>query len=120
MARHHREGTGTDQRGYEYVIHYQPDWFRKVRVSRLLENGRQSTATLFQNPEARPAGRPGPHAKTRILSPEQGIDLEFSVNPDAKHLHRVTLSCRIPTRDGTGVEEISFVVEQGAMTMLRA
>jgi hypothetical protein len=113
VARHHREGTGTDQRGFSYHIEYQPDWFQKVRVSRQLENGRQSTTTLFRNPTPVPQSRPGPQVRTRIRSPEQEIDLEVSVNSDAHHLHRITLWCRVPSLDGIGVEEISFVVEHG-------
>jgi hypothetical protein len=61
MARHNREASGSDQRGFEYTISYQPDWLRQVKVTRLLETGRQSTKTLFVNPDgtragARPAG----------------------------------------------------------------
>jgi hypothetical protein len=113
VARHHREGTGTDQRGFTYVIHYQPDWFQKIRVSRRLENGRHSTATLFQNPEPIPAASPGPHVRTRIVSPDQGVDLEFALNSDAPYLRKVMLSCWVPGPEGGELEEVVFVVEQG-------
>lgn len=47
MARHNREGMGSDQRGCEYQIGYQPDWRRYAKVTRALPSGRQSTKTLF-------------------------------------------------------------------------
>ncbi|NIP13532.1 MAG: hypothetical protein GWN02_28120, partial [Gemmatimonadetes bacterium] len=50
MARHNRDGQGSDQRDCEYAISYQPDWLRQVKVTRLLPTGRQSTKTLFTNP----------------------------------------------------------------------
>ena len=60
MARHNRDGEGVDQRGHGYVVSYQPDWLRLVKVTRDLESGRQSTKTLFRNPaETRFAWRTG-------------------------------------------------------------
>ena len=53
MARHNRDARGTDQRGYDYEISYQPDWVRLIKVTRTLESGRQSTKTLFKNPAQR-------------------------------------------------------------------
>ena len=55
MARHNREGNGEDQLGREYEVSYQPDWFYQMKVTRDLPSGRQSTKTLFRNPEP-PAG----------------------------------------------------------------
>ena len=49
MARHNRDGRGSDQRGFDYEIGYQPDWLQQVKVTRNLESGRQSTKTLFRN-----------------------------------------------------------------------
>ena len=51
MARHNRDAEGSDQRDQDYRISYQPDWLRQVKVTRLLHTGRQSTKTLFTNPE---------------------------------------------------------------------
>src|SRR5690554_884633 len=70
MARHNREARGSDQNGYEYTISYQPDWLRQVKVTRLLDNGRQSTRTLFANPD-RPERNPGRQVRTRIESDAQ-------------------------------------------------
>jgi hypothetical protein len=76
MARHNRDARGTDQRGYDYDVSYQPDWVRLVKVTRSLESGRQSTKTLFKNPSQREQS-PGSRIRTRIASQEQ--DLEFAV-----------------------------------------
>lgn len=82
MARHNRDARGTDQRGYDYDISYQPDWVKLVKVSRELESGRQSTKTLFRNPGRREQP-PGSRVRTRIVSKEQ--DLDFSVEIEDPH-----------------------------------
>ena len=79
MARHNRDARGTDQRGYDYDVSYQPDWVRLVKVTRSLESGRQSTKTLFKNPNNQEQS-PGSRVRTRIASPEQ--NLEFAVELD--------------------------------------
>ena len=61
MSRHNRDARGVDQLGTLWRISYQPDWLEQVKVTRTLENGRQSTKTLFRNPE-RTGRRPGPRA----------------------------------------------------------
>ncbi|MDX1645629.1 MAG: hypothetical protein R3304_00690, partial [Longimicrobiales bacterium] len=71
MARHNREGSGADQRGFEYDVSYQPDWLKLVKVTRQLESGRQSTKTLFKNPMEREA-EPGEPGRPRQLDEEQG------------------------------------------------
>lgn len=82
MARHNREGSGSDQQGFEYTVSYQPDWLTQVKVTRLLDSGRQSTKTLFTNPEA-PARDPGRLVRTEIRCEEQGLRFEISVSdPD--------------------------------------
>jgi hypothetical protein len=65
MARHNRDARGTDQRGYDYEISYQPDWVRLIKVTRTLESGRQSTKTLFKNPAQREQS-PGSRVRTRV------------------------------------------------------
>ena len=82
MARHNRDARGTDQRGFDYDVSYQPDWVRLVKVTRTLESGRQSTKTLFKNPNAREQS-PGNRIRTRIASSEQG--LEFEIELDDPH-----------------------------------
>ncbi|MDQ3556057.1 MAG: hypothetical protein M3409_04675 [Gemmatimonadota bacterium] len=86
MARHNREGRGEDQRGTGYVVGYQPDWFRQIKVTRDLESGRQSTKTLFRNPEP-PQANPGTRVRTQIASDELGLELEVSLQ-DPNHVVR--------------------------------
>jgi hypothetical protein len=113
VARHNRRGTGTDQRGFEYRISYQPDWLRHVKVSRVLPNGRQSTMTLFRNPCESRERSPGDRVRTRISSPEQGVEVEVLVNGVACGVQRVTLTCQVPEVDGPGKEEVTFILEDG-------
>lgn len=113
MARHNREGTGTDQRGFHYRISYQPDWVRHVKISRALPSGRQSTMTLFRNPCETRERRPGDRVRTRISSPEQGLEVEIAVRGLECGIQRVTLTCQVPEVDGPGREEVTFIVEDG-------
>ena len=105
MARHNREGRGADQRGKEYIVSYQPDWLRLVKVSRALEHGRQSTLTLFRNPSAWREGAPGDRVRTRITSPEQGLDVEVVVNDPNAAVRCVRVSCLVPGEGTEGTQE---------------
>ena len=95
MARHNREGTGEDQLGRNYVVSYQPDWFYQVKVTRDLESGRQSTKTLFRNPET-PQAEPGPRVRTRISSAELGIDFEITIEDPRGIVRRITVETVAP------------------------
>ena len=110
MGRHNREGRGTDQQGYEYQLNYQPDWLRLVKVTRTLDSGRQSTKTLFRNPTPRRSEEPSEKVRTRIVSPGQGLDMEVVVLDPAGCVHRVQVTCMIPTVDG-GSEEVIYTLE---------
>ncbi|HET8655546.1 MAG TPA: hypothetical protein VFL93_08545 [Longimicrobiaceae bacterium] len=90
MARHNREGRGEDQLGRSYVVSYQPDWFYQVKVTRDLSSGRQSTKTLFRNPEP-PQAEPGPRVRTRIQSEELGVDVEVTVDDPEGAIRRFTV-----------------------------
>jgi hypothetical protein len=114
VARHNREGTGSDQRGFEYTVSYQPDWLRRVKVTRSLPSGRQSTKILFRNPSHRRAQRPGRRVRTLIACPEQGVNLEVVVHSPAGGVGRVVVACRVDGPDGAE-EEISFTLEDGLL-----
>lgn len=106
MARHNREGRGTDQRGQEYVVSYQPDWLRQVKVTRTLQNGRQSTKTLFRNP-VEPEQEPGPRVRTQISAPGTKLDFEIGlVDPD-RVVTRIIVEAVLP---GRGTESVAFVI----------
>jgi len=105
MARHNREARGSDQRGFDYRISYQPDWLQVIKVTRDLESGRQSTKTLFRNPGYREQP-PGARVRTQISSSEQGLDFEIVVNDPKGVVRRVIVETVVPKVEGkVGGEE---------------
>lgn len=109
MGRHNREARGADQRGFDYDISYQPDWLNQIKVTRTLENGRQSTKILFRNPTAREQP-PGPRARTRITSTEQQVDVEVDLNDPLNVVKRIIVVTG-PANSDTGGEEIEFIIQ---------
>jgi hypothetical protein len=107
MARHNRDARGTDQRGFDYDVSYQPDWVRLVKVTRSLESGRQSTKTLFKNPNHREQS-PGNRIRTRIASPEQNLEFAIEVDDPAGVIARIIVVTR-PT--GTPAETLEFTID---------
>lgn len=109
MARHNREGHGTDQRGFDYEISYQPDWLRLVKVTRNLESGRQSTKTLFRNPTPERERAPGARVRTRIASAEQQIDFEIAVSDPRGVVRRIIVETVPP--GASEAEMVSFSLD---------
>jgi len=99
MARHNRVGRGTDQRGADYAIHYQPDWMHQVKVTRALENGRQSTKTLFRNPD-KSHQRPGAKVRMRIVSRKENLDIEIGVHDPNGVVTRIVVETARQDRPG--------------------
>ena len=106
MARHNREGRGEDQRGRTYVVGYQPDWFRHVKVTRGLDSGRQSTKTLLRNPDP-PAAEPGRRVRTHINAPELGLDFEVIIDVERHVVRRIIVETVVPEGADAG-EVIAF------------
>lgn len=114
MPRHNREGRGRDQRGFRYAISYQPDSLRRIAVTRSLASGRQSTKTLFRNPASVRQAAPGKQVRTRITSPEQGIDFEVSVRAARTAVTRVQVVCPLPSgHPATRDDQVVFTLENG-------
>lgn len=109
MARHNREGAGADQRGFEYGVSYQPDWLKLVKVTRQLESGRQSTKTLFRNPNG-PEAEPGDRIRTRITSADQALDFEVALTDPKAAVKRVRIAYEVPGANGR-TEEVEFTLE---------
>lgn len=105
MARHNREGRGSDQRGAEYGISYQPDWLQVVKVTRELENGRQSTKSLFRNPGLREQP-PGAKVRTKISSPAQGLDFEVALTDPKGVVRRLIVETVLPGSESEGEGEV--------------
>ncbi len=112
MARHNREGHGSDQCGFEYTISYQPDWLKQVKVSRLLPTGRQSTKTLFAPADA-PERKPGRQVRTEIRSESQGLFFEVAITDPDRVVRRVIIETGRAGGSG-GVQsddDIQFTIE---------
>jgi len=110
MARHNRDARGSDQRGFDYDISYQPDWLRLIKVTRTLESGRQSTKTLFRNTTP-PEQAPGSKVRTRVVCGEQQLDVEVDVNDPRGVVKRVII-VTAPTGAESAEEELEFTFEK--------
>jgi hypothetical protein len=113
VARHNREGSGADQRGFEYGVSYQPDWLKLVKVTRQLETGRQSTKTLFRNPAPHPETEPGERIRTRIVSSDQSLEFEVALTDPKMAVKRVRIAYEVPGENGR-TEEVEFTLESEA------
>jgi hypothetical protein len=111
MARHNRDGYGVDQRGNQYVIGFQPDWLRYVKVTRDLETGRQSTKALYKNPADAREAEPGDRIRTRVTSKEQKLDFEVTIDDPNRAVRRIRVIYELPGRDGRREEEVEFSLE---------
>jgi hypothetical protein len=111
MARHNRDGQGVDQRGYQYVVGFQPDWLRHVKITRDLETGRQSTKSLYKNPADVRGAEPGDRVRTQVVSEEQELDFEVTITDPNRAVRRIRVVYEIPGRDGRREEEIEFTLE---------
>ena len=119
MARHNREGRGTDQHEQRYRISYQPDWLRFVKVTRTLDSGRQSTKTLFRNPTPRQEAPPGDRVRTRVFSRDEDLDFEIAVADPNRAIKRIRISYMIPDEDTGRDEEIEFTLEASLPPLTR-
>jgi hypothetical protein len=104
MARHNRETDGSDQQGFQYSISYQPDWLRQVKVTRRLDTGRQSTKTLFTNPDP-PERTPGQQVRTAIRCEDQAMEIEISITDPNRVVKRIV----VETEPADG--EVQFAIE---------
>lgn len=108
MARHNREGEGTDQHGARYKVSYQPDWLRQVKISRTLSGSkRQSTKTLFRNPATFAERPPGDRIRTRITSKDAKVDVEVVVGDKASQVEQVVVTSR--AADGRG--DVTLIID---------
>jgi len=108
MARHNREGRGVDQCGFSYRISYQPDWLDRIRVTRKLPSGRQSTRTLFRNPARRPSADAGELVRTRIESAAQGLAIEVSFRTASGPVGEIEVHWQVKAAPVHETDRVSF------------
>ena len=113
MSRHNRDGSGSDQRGHEYDISYQPDWLHQIKVTRTLESGRQSTKTLFRNPSP-PEQSSGSRIRTRITSKDPRLDFEVVLHDPKQVVRRVIVETVSPDQSGPQAVVVFSLEERSA------
>lgn len=112
MARHNREGKGLDQHGDLWIVSYQPDWLRWVKISRELPDGRRrSTLTLFRNPARRAKDRPGRVVRTQVRAADGSAAFQVSLEDREDLVQRIVVEIEKPR--GKRKEPIRFVLEGG-------
>lgn len=110
MARHNREARGVDQVGEMWELSYQPDWLRRLKISRRLPGGRRrSSLTLFRNPLRRAEAVPGKLIRTRISALDGSADFRVSVEDPAGIVESVI----VVARRGRRRERLRFVLDAG-------
>ena len=106
MARHNRDGEGTDQHGSRYIISYQPDWLRQIKISRTVSgSSRQSTKTLFRNPAVCAERSPGDRVRTRVTSKDGKLDFEVTVTDKTGQVDQIVVTAS----DGKG--DVTFTID---------
>lgn len=110
MARHNREGRGADQSGFSYRINYPPDWLDRIRVTRRLPSGRQSTRTLFRNPERRPRADVTGRVRTTIECAEQGLELTVSFRAGSERVREIAVKWQPSAGPCAEMERVAFVL----------
>ena len=116
VARHNRTAHGMDQREDKYEIDYPPDWLRRLRVTRCLEGGRQSTMNVFRNPLPHRREAPGPTSRNAVRSPDGKVDFSITMNDPNLRVRRVTVTYDLapegvpPRRRGAGKSRADQIV----------
>ncbi len=110
MARHNREASGVDQRGFRYRISYQPDWLDRIRVTRRLPTGRQSTRTLFRNPARVRERREGGLVRTTIESREQDLKVEIVFRAEAGQVGEIEVQWSAAGGIDPFLDRVSFTL----------
>ncbi len=112
MARHNREGRGLDQLGNLWRISFQPDWLKKIKISRDLPDGRRrSSLTLFRNPETQAKAAPGREVRTRITSADGKVDVTVSLDDRDQVVDHIVVA--IKQKRGRKIELLKFIIQGG-------
>jgi hypothetical protein len=110
MARHNRETRATDQHGLLWNISYQPDWLSRVKISRLLPDGRRrSSLTLFRNPRRRAEAEPGRVVRTDVRAVDGSARFRISVEDPEGIVDAVEVVTH--RKRGKKTEKVKFLLE---------
>ena len=97
-----------DQYGWQYRISYPPDWLDRIRVTRRLPSGRQSTRTLFRNPARKPLGEVSGVMRTTITSEEQGLEVMVSFGTGSGRVNEVVVEWQNSAGPADGMDRVRF------------
>lgn len=110
MARHNRDAKGVDQHGELWHISYQPDWMRRVKISRKLpDRDRRSMVTLFKNDAERARAEPGKIVRTRISAADGSADFQISLEDRTGVVESIVVVTR--RRQAGREQRLEFVLE---------
>ncbi|MEN8376032.1 MAG: hypothetical protein ABFS34_11340 [Gemmatimonadota bacterium] len=105
MPRRNKSGRGKDQKGVSYTVSYQPDWLKKIRVSRKAKKGKKAMYDMFINPE-RPKEWPGRKVRTAVRSTNPHVDFEVAIDDPHGRIKRVKVDYEMP-----GGETVTYSID---------
>lgn len=112
MARHNRQAKGVDQHGELWHVSYQPDWLSRVKISRMLPDGRRrSSVTLVENPADRARAEPGKVVRTRVRAGDGSAEFEISLEDRNDLVQEIVVVTR--PRNGRDADRLEFVIRDG-------
>src|SRR5690606_37798420 len=107
-ARPNLTARATSPAGHVFRLEYQPDWVSKITMTQHAPDGSPSTAVLFRNPSYR-LRDPGPVVRTRIASPDHGLDFEVILNDPGHVVKRITVETAAADGASEG-EPVGFTI----------
>jgi len=109
QARGNASTHGIDRTGRRYQIQYQPDWVSRITVTERNSGSDPATAVLFRNAGFK-LSDPGPVVRTRIASPDHGVDFEVIINDPGRVVKRITVET-VPANAEAHGETLEFTIE---------
>jgi hypothetical protein len=83
---------------------------KRVKVTRQLESGRQSTKTLFRNPATGPEAARGDRIRSGVMSSDQALDFAVTLTDPRSAVKRIRIKCEVAGVTGL-FEEVEFTFE---------
>ncbi len=92
-----QSGSGRDQRGFDYEVTYNPEWFRKLAVTRRDSNGQTTTVDVVTNPRTARSAPERPASATTHVKSNEGVDFTLVFRGRAK---QVRIDYIVPAESG--------------------